>query len=196
MFNLGVLTTTLTGGFQVSAATSSTNYDGLYYTLVLPRTNVIAWEPIEASIGFSNGVAVERHADIGWGEACKTPYGSLIISNLDAQKRMDIVIPMPFRYNPGGSTIGSFIPGERREWPVVPDLTLGYGLTNVGVYSVQAVESFFYVEDPNRQFTLTTPPLYLYITNGTPKNPVTWPWIWLQFATNAAQRTTNKPPER
>lgn len=83
---------------------------------------------------------------------------------------------------------------EHHTAEVIPNLTLGYSLTNPGVYTVRAVGSFHYNNDPNfnRRFTITTPALFLHISKGTPTNPVIWPEIWKVWTTNQVPVSKNR----
>ena len=182
------------GEWNGMAASVSTNFDGLVYTLEMPRTNVVAFEEIQAFIGISNAVAGERWAELSSPGTCKTAFGELLITNNEQGLAVSCAVPPPFRHFGSTGGMGILTRDEHHTAEVIPNLTLGYSLTNPGVYTVRAVGSFHYNNDPNfnRRFTITTPALFLHISKGTPTNPVIWPEIWKVWTTNQVPVSKNR----
>lgn len=156
--------------WQLLGETTFTNQDGLGFGLVVSKTNLTVGDKVLASMIVSNGLDVER--TVGWatGNPCSTKFGEFLIIEKDSGKRIDCTLPLRHRIDFVSESLGVFEGHESQEFGF--NLVDGYGLTNAGIYTVQAMGKFQYHESPEKRFTLLTPPIVVYLapkaeTNST-----------------------------
>jgi hypothetical protein len=107
-----------------------------------------------------------------FGDACTTGFGEYLIVDGKTGRRLDCIVPLANRTSIGPSSLGHF--GKNDSKCFESDLTSVYGITNSGIYWIQAVGRFSYIESPSKQFTISTPPVIIFIsrnvdTNAPPK---------------------------
>jgi hypothetical protein len=178
------LVLTLLLSSSARSATVCTNFDGLHYELVLPSTNLTAGEWIGASMVISNTTETERA--VGWGGAdvCNTAIGEFLIVELPSQRQIPCLLPPFNRGGSGSHSLGILAGHEGRSFHSY--LVEGFGLTNAGIYSIQAVGHFTSSEGPGHWIELITPPLLIKLSPKPDKNPVPQRAAPVPFPTNGA----------
>lgn len=178
---------------QLSSASETvvfTNWNGLSFRLEMQKTNFFVGETIEAGISLSNLTDNARMFASEVGDPCRAGIGEFLITRQKTGDRVKCAYSQSERGHIISAKLAMLDPHELEEFGA--DLSRGYALTNVGVYSLQAVASFRVLDATPTNCTAITPPITIIIsapshsTNRT--CDVTLP------ATNAPDRAgTNSP---
>jgi hypothetical protein len=142
------------------AATTETNFNWVAFTLRIPKTNFVAGEKIPVCVCVSNLVN-ERHV-LNWfdGDPCRSGVAKFLIIDQSSGKTLDCVVPREQR-GIGSGRIEELNVTASKEF--FGELATNYGITNVGVYTIQAVATFPFVETWEPNFTLKTPSITISV---------------------------------
>lgn len=141
----------------------STNWDGLYLFNEIAKTNFSIKENILLTMTVSNGVDSERSFSWKSGTRCRTAFGWLIIRELPSGREVECSLPESERHDYVSSALSPLKPHSAQVFE--NDLSQDYIFTN-GLYSIQIAGRFHFVDTSKGRFSLTSPPVYVCITNS------------------------------
>lgn len=160
----------LFGTLLARADSCFTNFDGLEFGLKIAKTNYVVGETVMASMVVSNMLDQKRMIPWATGNPCSTGFGEYFVVDIKSGQQKKCVLDKAEQHSFVSQSLGIFDGHEGQVFD--HDLALGYGITNTGIYLVQASGRFQFAGDSNRNFTLTTPPLIIFVLPKTerPKN--------------------------
>jgi hypothetical protein len=150
------------GLLPANATGIATNWNGFAFWLDLPKTNFTAGERVLVSLVVSNTMDTARPMSWDKGNRCNSGLGEFVITDQTSGRRVACPLPPHERYRSMGAGMAELEGHDAKAFS--GDLVAGYALTNVGVYSVQAVVGLAYLGVQDQGATLLTPPLVIRLS--------------------------------
>ena len=156
----------IAGLYRLTAAETFTNWNGVAFGLVVPKTNLVAGEKVFASIVISNALDTEYH--VPWSRnLCSCGFGEFSIVEMSSGKTIDCNLSREGRMFHSFS-LGTIKGHESQSFQF--DLSEGYALTNRGIFIVQAKGWLPERDAPKQRSIVLTPPLVLWLSPETESN--------------------------
>lgn len=147
----------------VHATEAHTNHDWVSFGVSISKTNFFAGDKVPASMVVSNVSETVHYLRPVHGDQCGPGFGEFQISEMTSGKTIECKFSAEQRL-PYSAALDT-LEGHRVESFEI-NLAYGYGLTNSGIYTVQAMGKFSTNDPPTASnfFSITTPPVIIYLS--------------------------------